>query len=68
MNFDAEQLLKILHQPGVVQQTTSRFPLHQEIEIAVLARFASGDGAKNADITSPAPLSEAEDFLPWTRP
>ena len=53
MNFDAEQVLKILHQPGVVQQTTPSFPLHQEIEIAVLARLASGDGAKNADLRAP---------------
>ncbi len=64
MDFDPEQLLEILNQPGVVQQAAPRFPLNQQVEIAPLVGFTTGDRAEHAQVAGPAPLGNLEDIVP----
>src|ERR1017187_10291001 len=68
MDLHAEQLLEILNQPGVIQQTPARFPGDQQIEVAVLIGFAAGHGAEHTQAVGASPPGELEDFLPPFRP
>ena len=60
MNLHAEQVLKILNQSGVVQQTASRFPLDQQIEVAALPGLAAGHRAKDTQIARASFPSQTE--------
>jgi len=64
MDLDPEQLLKILNQPGMIQQTPARLPRYQQIEVAVLIGFTAGHGAEHAQAVGAAPPGEPEDFFP----
>jgi hypothetical protein len=57
MDLDPEQLLEILNQPGMIQQTPARLPRYQQIEVAVLIGFTACHGTENAQIVGAAPLS-----------
>lgn len=60
----AEEFLKVLNEPGVVEQTAARFPGDQEVEIAVLIGFAAGHRAEHAHIVGAALTSQAKDSVP----
>ena len=61
MDLHPEQLLEILNQPGMIQQTPARLPRYQEIEVAVLIGFTAGHRAEHAQAVGAAPLREPED-------
>jgi hypothetical protein len=48
----------------MIQQAPAGLPFYQQIEIAVLIRFTSGHGAKNAQAVGAATPGEPEDFRP----
>ena len=48
----------------MIQQAPAGLPFYQQIEIAVLIRFTSGHGAKNAQAVGAALPGEPENFLP----
>lgn len=54
----AKQILKIQNQSGVVQQTSPGFPVDQEIEIAVFARFTPSHGTEDANSLRATPGGE----------
>jgi hypothetical protein len=62
MDLDPEQLLQVLNQPGMIQQTPARLPRYQQIEVAALVGFASGHGAEHAQV-----VSCRRPFVEWRR-
>ncbi len=48
MDLHADQLLVILNQPRMIQQTPTRLPSYQQIEIAIFAGFTASHGAGHA--------------------
>ncbi len=62
MDFDPKQILKILHQTGVIQKTAPRLPRHQQIEIALRIRLPACDGSKNVDRMSATPAMQDGGF------
>ena len=64
MDLHPKQLLEILNQPGMIQQTPARFPRDQQIEVAVLVGFTAGHGTEYTHIVGAAPLGEYEDLFP----
>ena len=64
MDLDPEQLLKILNQPGMIQQTPARLPGDPQVEVAILIGFTAGHGAEPAQAVGAAPLGETENLLP----
>ena len=64
MDLRPKQLLKILNQPGMIQQTPARLPRDQQIEIAVLIGVTAGHGTEYTYVKSATTLGEAEDLFP----
>jgi len=64
MHFHTEQVLKIFDQASMVQQAAARLPRDQQVEVAVLIRFATRDRPKHTQTMSTALLGEAQDFVP----
>ena len=60
MDLYPNQLLEILNQNGVIQQTPARLPRYQQIEVAVLIRFATGYRAEHAQVAGAALLGETK--------
>ncbi len=54
VDLDAEQLLKILHEPGMVEQAPARLPDDQKVEVAALRCLPAGNRAKHTDVPSAA--------------
>jgi hypothetical protein len=63
VDLHAEQLLEILNETSVVEQTPTRPPTHQKVEIAVFVGFTASDGAKHTNVVSATPLCQAQDFV-----
>jgi hypothetical protein len=59
-----EQLLEILNQPGVIEQTPARLPRYQQIEVAVLIGIAAGHGSEHPQAVGAALPGELQDFRP----
>ena len=64
MDLDPEQLLQVLNQPGMIQQTPAWLPRYQQIEVAALVGLASGNGAEYTQIVGAMPRGEPEDLFP----
>jgi hypothetical protein len=64
MNLDTEQVLKVLHPSGVVEQTATGLPCDKQIEIALLVGFAASNGAKHARPVRAMKLGQTEDLVP----
>lgn len=63
MDFEPEQIMKILNQRGMVQQTSAGLPRYQQIEIAVFICRTTRDGAKYPQIARAMPLRQPADLL-----
>src|SRR5450432_1482557 len=64
MDLHSEQLLEVLNQPGMIQQTAAWLPGYQQIEVAARIGLTASHGAEHAHAGSAAPPGEEEDFLP----
>jgi len=64
MDLHAEQVLDILNQPGVIQQTPARLPRYQQIEVAVLIGFTAGHRAEPVKAVGAVPRGEPEVLFP----
>jgi hypothetical protein len=63
VDLDPKQLLEILNQPGMVQQTPARLPGDQQIEVAARIGVATGHGAEHAQVVGAVPFGETKDFF-----
>jgi hypothetical protein len=68
MDLHSEQLLEILNQAGVIEQTPAWLPRYQQIEIAVLISFTASHGSEHPQAVGAALFGEPEDFFPPFRP
>jgi hypothetical protein len=64
MDLHPKQLLEVLNQPGMIQQTPARLSGYQQVEVAALIGFTTGHGAEHAQAVGAAPLGQPEDFFP----
>ena len=63
MDLDPEQLLQVLNQPGMIQQTPAWLPRYQQVEVAALVGFASGHRAEHPQVVGAVPRGEPEDLF-----
>jgi hypothetical protein len=59
---DAEQLLKVLEQASVINERGAFVEVHEQIEVAVLARLSPCDRSEHRDPASPADPGNAQDL------
>jgi len=62
VDADAQRLLKILEQADVIKKGGSRLKLHEQVKIAVWARFSPSDRAKHRGSMSPALPRDTKDL------
>ena len=58
-----EQLLEVYEQSAKIQETTARFQLNEEINVALLVRLSPYDGTKHADVSCTMRFSQSQNLL-----
>jgi hypothetical protein len=59
---DAQEFLKVLEQADVIKKRRTRLEVHEQVQVAVRASLAPGDGAEHGDPMSLALPRDAEDL------
>ena len=59
-----EEVPEIHEQAAEVEQVSAWLQIDQEVDVTPFARFASSDGAEDADIGRAAPLGHRQDLVP----
>jgi len=62
VDSDAEEFFKILEQADMIKKGGARFEVHEQVQVAVWASLAPGDGAEHRDPMSLALPGDAEDL------
>ena len=59
---DAQEFLKVLEQADVIEKRRAGLEVHEQIQVAVRASLAPGDGAEHGDPAGPVLTRDAEDL------
>ena len=64
MHPSTQKLDQVQVKAAEVHQASPWFEFNEEVHVAVRCGFATGDGAKNADIARPTDSRDPKDFRP----
>ena len=63
VDFDSEEVLEILDEAGVVEETAAGFPGDEKVQVAAFVGLTAGHRAEDAEVVSAAEGREAEDLF-----